>query len=133
MCIPKDVREKLGYKYPNINHVFQMYKERGKHLFETNLLRDMIEETQRHIKNPMRCVICPDERENTKSNYFAMFLTDAGFFVVIPIFIDETNIYILTIKDPAQDDHINWHIEKYNEIGKPRGVSPLKLRFKGND
>lgn len=130
MCISKEDREKLKFKITNPPHILQTFKERGKDLFQSNSLVEMLEETQRHIKDDMRCVICPDLRESSKSNYLAMFLTDAGDFAVIPVYIDETHINILTIKDLSTDYHINWHIDQYNKIGKERGVPPLRLIFK---
>jgi len=133
MCIPKEDREKRKFKIPNPGHVFQAFKERGKKLFQCDSVRNMLDETQRHILNDMRCVICPDSRPgDNKSNYLAMFITDAGDFAVVPVLIDDTYIHILTLKDVSKDDHINWHIDQYNKIGKARGVTPMQLSFKGN-
>jgi len=132
MCISKEEREKREFRLTNPSHVLQMFKERGKDLFGCDLVKEMLEETQRHIKNDKRCVICPDSREGIKSNHLAMFLTDAGGFAVIPVHIDDKYITILTIKDLSKDDHINWHIDQYNKIGKERGVTPMRLRFKGD-
>jgi hypothetical protein len=134
MCIPKEDREKRKFKITNPGHVLQEFKERGKKLFQCDSVRNMLDETQRHILDDMRCVICPDRRpENNKSNYLAMFVTDAGDFAVVPLFIDDTHINILTLKDLSRDDHINWHIDQYNKIGKSRGVTPLQLSFRGNN
>lgn len=130
--ISKEERLKKRFRIPNPGHVFQEFKERGKKLFQCNSVKNMLEETQRHIINDMRCVLCPDTRQgNNKSNYLAMFVTDAGDFAVVPVFIDNAYINILTLKDVSEDDHINWHIDKYNQIGKSRGIMPLALRFKG--
>ena len=133
MCIPKEERISRKFKYPNPAHILQVFKERGKKLFHSDSVKNMLDETQRHILNDMRCVICPDSRPgDNKSNYLAMFITDAGDFAVVPIYIDDAYIHILTLKDVSQDDHINWHIDQYNNIGKTRGVTTLQISFKGD-
>jgi hypothetical protein len=131
MCISKEDRCKKKFRMTNPNHVLQMFKERGKHLFGKDKFADMLEETTKHIKDDSRCVIIPDERTNgNKSSHIAVFLTDYGGLVAIPLYIDEEYINILTIKDVLQDDNPNWHIKKYNEIGASRGISPLPLQFR---
>jgi len=45
---------------------------------------------------------------------------------------DIIELHRLTLKDVSKDDHINWHIDQYNKIGKARGVTPMQLSFKGN-
>src|SRR3989344_7676981 len=115
MCISKEERARRKFKITNSGHVLQVFKERGKKLFQCESVKEMLSETQRHILNDLRCVICPDERTgNNKSNYLAMFLTDAGDFAVVPLYVDESHIHILTLKDLSKDDHINWHIDQYN-------------------
>ncbi len=131
MCIPKEERINRKFAYPNPGHILQMFKERGKKLFQCDSVKEMLKETERHILNDLRCVICPDNRvKGNKSNYLAMFLTDAGDFAVVPLHIDENRINILTLKDVSLDDHIKWHIDQYNKIGKERGVPPLGLQFR---
>lgn len=131
--ISQDKRVELNFKITNPGHVLQTFKERGKTLFGTDLVHNMLEESIKHIKDCSRCVIAKDERENTKSNYLAMFLTDFGKFVVIPCFIDDTHITILTLKDGMKDDNPNWHITTYNEIGQTRGIKKLDYIFRQNN
>ena len=133
MCIPKEERVRRKFEYSNPEHILQVFKERGKKLFQCDSVKNMINETQRHILDDMRCVICPDNRPgDNKSSHLAMFITDAGDFAVVPVFINDTHINILTLKDVSKDNNINWHIDQYNKIGKARGVTPMQLSFKGD-
>ena len=131
MCISKEGRCKRKFKMTNPPHVLQMFKERGKSLFGKEKFADMLNEATKHILDDSRCVIVPDERaDGNKSNYIAIFLTDYGGLVAIPVYIDETHINILTLKDVLQDDNPNWHIKRYNEIGASRGIGQLPLQFR---
>ncbi len=131
MCISAEDRTRREFKYTNPNHVIQRFHER-KGLFGNKCVDDMLIETQTCIRDINRCVIVPDERrDGNKSNYIAIFLTDFGELIAIPLFINETHIIILTLKDVKKDEkNPNWYINKYNEIGGTRGIQSLPLYYK---
>lgn len=131
MCITTADRIKLKIRYNNPNHVIQRFHERN-HLFGEKRMNDMLKEANSCILDDKRCVIVPDEREDgNKSNHIAIFLTDFGSLVAIPIFIDYTHITILTLKDVMKDEkNPNWYIQKYNTIGGIRGMSAIPLFYK---
>lgn len=122
-------RKKRKLKVHNIGFFIQQLKETGKQLFKKEKAGEMYSEIETHIFDEHRCVFAVDERTDSQSNYIAMFITDSGGFVAIPCFVDEVKISIFTIKDVAKDEHPNWYITKYQEIGKLRELYSLKISF----
>jgi hypothetical protein len=131
--ISKEHRAALQVSAKNPAHILQVFKERGRYLFGKDRVDDMFSELKRHIVDPMRCVFVPDERSTAQSNYLAMFLSDYGKFIVLPCFVTDNLLDILTLKDGFKDDNPNWHISKYNEIGGKRGIAPINLVARNNN
>ncbi len=130
--ISEEDRKKKKLKVHNIGYFIQQLKQTGKSLFKKERAGEMYLEIETHIFNENRCVFVVDERDDSQSNYIAMFITDSGGFIAIPCFVDEVTINIFTIKDVAKDDHPNWYISKYQEIGKLRELYSLKISFDGS-
>ena len=133
MCIPKEERIKRKIVLWRPNYGIQRFHERGRDLFGKENFEEMFIETKRIICDETRCVIVPDERrdEKIKSNYVAIFLTDYGRLAAIPIFVNETHIFILTVKDVEKDEiNPNWYVNGYNAKGNERGLTRLPLYFR---
>jgi len=94
--ICQEERKSLKLKIHDIGHFIQGLKERGKSLFKKDRAKEIYQEIELHIFNQHRCIFAKDERQDTQSNYIAMFITDAGGFVAIPCFVDQTSIVMFT-------------------------------------
>jgi hypothetical protein len=95
--LSEEERKKRKLKVHDVAHFIQSLKERGKSLFKKDKAGEMYTEINIHIFNQHRCIFAKDEREDSQSNYVAMFITDAGGFVAIPCFVDEISITMFTI------------------------------------
>ena len=129
--ISKEERESKKQRISNPAHILQVFKERGKILFNDCSVKNMLAESWTHTLDYERSVIVLDERKDKKSSHVIIFLTDAGKLAAIPCIIDEFHITFLSLKDVMKDEsNPNWFIKKYNNFGVQKGLTKLGIVFR---
>ena len=130
--LSKEDREQKEISYSPFT--IQSIKERTSLFPHCNCGGDIFKECIEAYKEPNKSVIINDERDGVSSTHICIFVNDAGHLINLPLKIQESFVHFLRIQNTKRDFlHPNYFINKYNEIGKERGMDKLNLVVKNNN